>query len=790
MRSRITALVIRGLAVVPLALGLLAAVPEPAGAANPTSHYVGTWNLQGSNHSSENKWNEGVATLMTAYRLVALQEAGTVPSSARRNNTFAVTVPGGRQWTVEEYLWQGTQTRPGLYVYWLQTDPAGNRVNLALVSASRADHVEVVEGPYRPALGIRIGADYYFSVHGSAGNGGGDVSRLLQNIDDAVTLAEDEDDDFTWVALGDFNREPDSLREALPDDLGLVVCDPAAPTHPATNPQKRLDYMVRSTDSLALTGHVLALHMSDHLPVRYSFPPTDLAGDALDARHLRVMPLGDSITAGEGSSHGAGYRRTLWDLLAGRTGTTDFVGSLRSGDVADGDHQGHSGRRIDEIATAARCPVRQYRPNVVTLHAGTNDMNQNHDLVTAPERMGELIDQILRDAPDATVLVATLVPAAKEGLQPRIDAYNAALPGIVEERRNQGKHVRLVDMSLVTPRDLAQPAHPGDSGYLTMGHVFYGAIADAVRDGWIEDPVAAPGPGGSCTPPEEPESAAGPGWRSLGVIAPGMTYPEGRTDLVELNGDSRADYVRISDHGEVRAALNTPGEPGRPDWVEIDSGVGATDPGVPGSGAGVRFADINGDGRDDLLDLGPDSSVVAYENQGVDKGRIRWSPRGLIAPGVSGATREQIRFADVDGDGRDDYLRVSEQGAVHAYLNTLGDDGLIHWREWRNWAPGVSYGSRDKLRLADVEGDGRADYLMVGSDGSVHAYLNRRGSSPGDPSGGHGPGFVEKLNFVNATGYPGDKSAFRDISGDGRADYVVIYQGGSIRCWLNRGGNM
>ncbi|WLW54163.1 hypothetical protein [Streptomyces sp. YU58] len=42
---------------------------------------------------------------------------------------------------------------------------------------------------------------------------------------------------------------------------------------------------------------------------------------------------------------------------------------------------------------------------------------------------------------------------------------------------------------------------------------------------------------------------------------------------------------------------------------------------------------------------------------------------------------------------------------------------------------------------------------------------------------------------MRATGYPGDKAAFRDISGDGKADYVVVYDGGSVRAWLNRGGN-
>ncbi|MEJ2853309.1 MULTISPECIES: hypothetical protein [unclassified Saccharothrix] len=70
---------------------------------------------------------------------------------------------------------------------------------------------------------------------------------------------------------------------------------------------------------------------------------------------------------------------------------------------------------------------------------------------------------------------------------------------------------------------------------------------------------------------------------------------------------------------------------------------------------------------------------------------------------------------------------------------------------------------------------------VVGANGMVHAHLNEGG-------GGFG-GFAERLRFVHPTGYPGSKSVFRDISGDGRADYLVVYDGGAVRAWLNRGGN-
>src|SRR3954453_12829185 len=68
---------------------------------------------------------------------------------------------------------------------------------------------------------------------------------------------------------------------------------------------------------------------------------------------LRVMPLGDSITWGVGSSTGNGYRAPLWDELAAGGHPRDLVGTGRAGSMSDPDNEGHSGYRIDQIAALA-----------------------------------------------------------------------------------------------------------------------------------------------------------------------------------------------------------------------------------------------------------------------------------------------------------------------------------------------------------------------------------------------------------------------------------------------------
>ncbi|WP_329454577.1 ricin-type beta-trefoil lectin domain protein [Streptomyces sp. NBC_01497] len=208
---------------------------------------------------------------------------------------------------------------------------------------------------------------------------------------------------------------------------------------------------------------------------------------------LRVMPLGDSITWGVGSSTGNSYRGDLWNELSSEGHALDFVGTQRNGTMSDPDSEGHSGWRIDQIAGIADSVLAQYRPNVVTLEIGTNDLNQNYQVSTATDRLHALIDQVTADAPDATVLVGTLIVSTNPTEEPNRPAFNGAIPGIVQSEQAAGKHVRLVDMSALNAADLSDQLHPNDGGYSKMADAFNAGIQAADSAGWIKAPVATGG---------------------------------------------------------------------------------------------------------------------------------------------------------------------------------------------------------------------------------------------------------------------------------------------------------
>ncbi|GIJ47535.1 hypothetical protein Val02_44210 [Virgisporangium aliadipatigenens] len=461
---------------------------------------------------------------------------------------------------------------------------------------------------------------------------------------------------------------------------------------------------------------------------------------------LRIMPMGDSITYGVGSSTSSSYRADLWNLLRGEF-AVDYVGAQRSGQLPDADHEGYSGRVITEVAGYAASAVPRYRPNVITLHVGTNDMNRNVNVADAPARLGGLIDQLLAAAPDATILVATLVPANDPAVQARIDAYNARIPGVVEQRRAAGKHVGLVDMSALTTADLIDTLHPNDAGYRKMAAAFHDGVLRAVFAGWVGSPV-----------PDSVRCAAKLGWNSRGRVASGAA-PGAKVRFADYNGDGRDDYLVLDPAtGAVDAWQNNGGD-GSGGWISLGRVASGAAPGDR-----VRFADFDGDRRDDYWVLDPaNGAVQVWRNT-----TSGWVSLGQVASGA--APGDRVRFADWDGDGRDDYWVVEPtSGAVQVWRNTGSG-----WAALGQVASGAA--PADRVRFADLNCDRRDDYLVLDpSSGSVGAWLNPTWTNRGRVASGAAPG---------------DRVRFADFDGDGRDDYLVVDPTtGALDLWLNSGGD-
>jgi lysophospholipase L1-like esterase len=193
----------------------------------------------------------------------------------------------------------------------------------------------------------------------------------------------------------------------------------------------------------------------------------------------RVMPLGDSITNGDGSP--GGWRVKYWDLAAGANPGLDFTGSLSNGPASlpDKQHEGHSGKRIDELRSLLGTHqwVKNYEPDLVLVMAGANDLIQKYDLEHAHERMKGLVLEIHQQHPAAWIVVATTTVINEVGAESRAQAFNAKLPAVIGQLAAQCIPVELVDMHpVLTVGDLdAGGVHPTAAGYDKLGKAWFEA---------------------------------------------------------------------------------------------------------------------------------------------------------------------------------------------------------------------------------------------------------------------------------------------------------------------------
>jgi hypothetical protein len=225
-----------------------------------------------------------------------------------------------------------------------------------------------------------------------------------------------------------------------------------------------------------------------------TFDPCPTSGDC------KILPLGDSISWG--INYGGGYRIKLFTHTTSDQKNVTFVG-YDTGNPPDstalaklgsssskwvGKHEGHSGWTIqqdDDLVTGkstanndgvnytGKKVVADFGPNIVLVHLGTNDLNLGQ-ANGAPDRLGTLIDHIVAAAPNALVVVAKIIPLP--GKAAAVTTFNAAIPGVVKQRADAGKHVIVVDQfSALTSSDMDQ-VHPFESGYEKMAVVWYNAI--------------------------------------------------------------------------------------------------------------------------------------------------------------------------------------------------------------------------------------------------------------------------------------------------------------------------
>ncbi|MGY2131300.1 GDSL-type esterase/lipase family protein [Hymenobacter sp. HD11105] len=203
------------------------------------------------------------------------------------------------------------------------------------------------------------------------------------------------------------------------------------------------------------------------------------------------MPVGDSITHGDTILDS--YRRPLWKKLLASIAlaemdSVDFVGGQESNYDGpppnpdfDKQHHGHGGWNTTMLLPEVRQWSIDHQPDIILLHAGTNDLVDRKSIESTRDNLGKIIDEVRKANPAMKVLLAQLIPSnISREVNDDITALNALLPALANQKSTTESPVVVVDQntgfSLEEGVDLYDALHPNARGEEKMAERWYEAL--------------------------------------------------------------------------------------------------------------------------------------------------------------------------------------------------------------------------------------------------------------------------------------------------------------------------
>ncbi|MCI0699571.1 MAG: toxin, partial [Planctomycetia bacterium] len=198
------------------------------------------------------------------------------------------------------------------------------------------------------------------------------------------------------------------------------------------------------------------------------------------------------------------------------------------------------------------------------------------------------------------------------------------------------------------------------------------------------------------------------------------------------------------------------------------------------SGSGYRWTDLHGEGIAGIFTEQASAWFYKRNISPISKQKVEFAPVELVASKPNLALEGGAELMDLAGDGQLDV--VGFNGSLCGLYEHDEEEG---WESFRPFTSRLTRDTRDpNLRFVDLDGDGRADVLAVDDDGFAwHASLGEEGFGPAQRV----PQPLDEEKGPRLVFADGTQSIYlADLSGDGLADLVRI-RNGEVCYWPNLG---
>ncbi|KPM39384.1 hypothetical protein AK830_g7215 [Neonectria ditissima] len=201
---------------------------------------------------------------------------------------------------------------------------------------------------------------------------------------------------------------------------------------------------------------------------------------------------------------------------------------------------------------------------------------------------------------------------------------------------------------------------------------------------------------------------------------------------------------------------------------------------------GARWGDMSGTGIDDYVWISPDGQVGIFRNKNPSGGSTALYSSGWIDHGVvlkTGMDRKSLHIGDWDGDGKADIIGAAESDGSLTVWKTKFDGKDFSFDKKTvvdsgKCSEGWGLGFQDiGVMFADITGSGCVDYICMEPNGRAVAWLN---DNEGTMRYAGQIKYSEKKDRAN--------HRFADVNGDGKADFLWIDKfSGDATVWYNNG---